>query len=29
VSSHLDYRFIPIFLIAAVLGQVSGGKIHF
>ena len=25
---HLDYRFIPVFLIAAVAGQIIGGKVE-
>jgi hypothetical protein len=25
--SHLDFRFIPVFIVAAVLGQVVGGKV--
>lgn len=29
LSSHLDYPYIPIFLIAAVIGQYAGGKLHF
>jgi len=28
VSSHLSYRFIPIFVAAAVTGQILGGKIE-
>jgi hypothetical protein len=28
VSSHLDYHYIPIFLVAAVLGQFIGGRIN-
>ncbi len=27
--SHLDYRYIPFFVAAAVLGQISGGKLVF
>jgi len=26
--SHLDFRYIPIFVVAAVLGQIFGGKIQ-
>jgi hypothetical protein len=26
--SHLDYRYIPLFVGAAVLGQVLGGKLN-
>lgn len=26
--SHLDYRYIPLFLLAAVAGQVMGGKLE-
>jgi hypothetical protein len=26
--SHLDFRYVPIFLLAAVLGQVWGGKLE-
>ena len=29
LSSHLDYRYIPIFLLAAIFGQYSGGKLNF
>jgi ABC-type spermidine/putrescine transport system permease subunit I len=28
VSSHLSYRYIPIFVAAAVTGQILGGKIE-
>jgi hypothetical protein len=28
VSSHLSYKFIPIFVAAAVTGQILGGKIE-
>ncbi|MDA8087726.1 MAG: hypothetical protein M0Z75_13600 [Nitrospiraceae bacterium] len=27
--SHLDYRYIPIFVAAALIGQISGGKLVF
>jgi hypothetical protein len=27
IYSHLDYRFIPVFLLAAVAGQIFGGRI--
>ena len=27
--SHLDYRYIPIFVTAALIGQISGGKLVF
>jgi hypothetical protein len=26
--SGLDYRFIPVFLFAAVIGQIAGGKLE-
>lgn len=26
--SHLDWRFIPVFLVAAVAGQIIGGKLE-
>ncbi|MGE5892558.1 MAG: hypothetical protein ACM34I_00725 [bacterium] len=29
LSSHLDYRYIPLFLLAAIIGQYSGGKLNF
>jgi len=29
IFSHLDYRFIPVFITAAVMGQVWGGKLEF
>jgi hypothetical protein len=29
VSSHLNFRYIPIFVMAAVIGQVLGGKLEF
>lgn len=29
VLSHLDYRYIPIFLMAAVIGQFLGGRVEF
>ncbi len=29
VSSHLDFRYIPIFVAAALTGQIIGGKIEF
>ena len=29
VSSHLSIRYIPIFVVAALAGQVLGGKIEF
>ncbi|HHN66277.1 MAG TPA: hypothetical protein ENK09_13050 [Nitrospirae bacterium] len=28
VTSHLDYHYIPLFLIAAILGQLIGGRIN-
>jgi len=28
VYSHLDYRVIPVFLVAAVAGQVIGGRLE-
>jgi hypothetical protein len=28
VSSHLSYKFIPVFVAAAVTGQILGGKIE-
>jgi uncharacterized membrane protein len=28
ISSHLSYKFIPIFVAAAVTGQLLGGKIE-
>ncbi|MDA8091863.1 MAG: hypothetical protein M0Z61_16790 [Nitrospiraceae bacterium] len=27
--SHLDYRYIPVFVAAALIGQISGGKLIF
>jgi hypothetical protein len=29
IFSHLDYRYIPVFIAAAVMGQVWGGKLEF
>ena len=29
VLSHLDYRYIPIFLFAAVVGQIIGARLEF
>jgi hypothetical protein len=29
VSSHLDFRYIPVFVAAALTGQIIGGKIEF
>lgn len=29
VVTHTDYRYIPIFIAAAVIGQLCGGKIEF
>lgn len=29
VSSHLSFRYIPFFVVAAVIGQVLGGKMEF
>ena len=29
VFSHLDYRYIPIFLFAAVVGQIFGARLEF
>lgn len=29
VLSHLDYRYIPLFVLAAIMGQLWGGKIEF
>jgi len=29
VLSHLDFRYIPFFVVAAVLGQIWGGKVEF
>jgi hypothetical protein len=29
IITNLDYRYIPIFLIAAVTGQILGGKLEF
>lgn len=29
VFSHLDFGYVPIFVFAAVLGQVSGGRMDF
>jgi hypothetical protein len=29
LSSHLTYHYIPIFVIAALTGQILGGKIEF
>jgi accessory gene regulator protein AgrB len=29
VSSHLDFRYIPVFVVAALTGQIVGGKIEF
>ncbi len=26
-SSHLDYRYIPLFVVAAIFGQLLGGRI--
>lgn len=28
VSSHLSYRYIPVFVAAALIGQVLGGKVE-
>jgi hypothetical protein len=28
VFSHLDYRYIPIFLLAAVVGQIFGARLE-
>jgi len=28
-ASQIDYTFVPVFVIAAVVGQVSGGKLQF
>jgi hypothetical protein len=27
--SHTDYKFIPLFIMAAVIGQFFGGKLEF
>jgi hypothetical protein len=27
--SHLDFRYIPIFVVAAIIGQIWGGKLEF
>jgi hypothetical protein len=27
--SHLDFRYVPLFVFAAVLGQIWGGKLQF
>ena len=27
LTSHLDYRYIPVFVLASVAGQVCGGKV--
>jgi hypothetical protein len=29
IFSHLDYRYIPVFIAAAVMGQVWGGRLEF
>ncbi len=29
ISANLNYRYIPLFVIAAVTGQIIGGKIEF
>ncbi len=29
ISSGIDWRFIPVFVVAAVLGQMAGGKVEF
>jgi accessory gene regulator protein AgrB len=29
VSSHLDFRYIPVFVAAALTGQIIGGKLEF
>ncbi len=29
VSANLNYRYIPIFVLAAITGQILGGKIEF
>ncbi len=29
VLSHLDLRYVPLFLFAAVMGQLSGGRLEF
>jgi hypothetical protein len=29
VLSHLDIRYVPLFVIAAVMGQVLGGRMEF
>jgi hypothetical protein len=29
VMSNLDYRYIPIFVFAAIIGQLMGGKMEF
>lgn len=29
VFSHLDFRYIPLFVAAALLGQIWGGKLEF
>ncbi|HXX56390.1 MAG TPA: hypothetical protein VEI96_00150 [Thermodesulfovibrionales bacterium] len=29
VLSHLDFRYIPLFILAAVIGQVLGSRIDF
>lgn len=28
VLSHLDFRYIPLFVLAAILGQIAGGKLE-
>jgi hypothetical protein len=29
ILSHTDYKFIPLFIIAAIVGQFFGGKLGF
>jgi hypothetical protein len=29
IFSHLDYRYIPFFIAAAVMGQIWGGRLEF
>ena len=28
VMSHIDFRYIPLFVLAAIIGQIFGGRIH-
>jgi len=29
ISSQLDFKYIPIFVLAAIIGQICGGKLEF